>query len=408
MSKPFQPYRPTAIAILNGMGRALGWRANLNPASLMKAAERRSGLKDWGEDDIQPALQQLCHSAATEARMHPFGRWVFRKRLLDILTTRLRVQDLISRHPEVLQRDIKPPLVIAGLQRTGTTMLHRLLSADPETRSLKSWEAINPLPHPKEKPGQPDWRLKQAQTAEKGLKYLAPDFFRIHPVEASAPEEDVLLMEYSLLSDVPEATLKLPSYSSWLNEQDLMPAYRYLKVLLQILDWQNPAARWVLKTPAHLGHLDELLTVFPEAKIIQTHRDPARITASFSSMLAHGYGVFSDDVDAEALARHWLNKNAAMVSRAMLTRAQHPNAFIDVHYADLMQNPLQQIERIYEHADLDLSPQAREAMQVSMQSNKKDRHGKHSYSLDDFGLSSVDIDSAYGHYRDQFQIPQET
>ncbi len=407
MNKPFRPYRPAAIALLNGMGRALGWRADLSPGRLLKTAEKRTGLSDWGEQDFRPALNQLCSSAIHEARMHPFGRWVFRKRLLDILCTRLRVQQLIQQHPEILEREITPPLVIAGLQRTGTTMLHRLLAADPDTRALQSWEAINPMPHPKEVAGKPDWRIKQALTAEKGLKYLAPEFFAIHPVEATAPEEDVLLLEYSLLSDVPEATLNLPSYSAWLEQQDLRPAYDYLKLLLQVLDWQSPGQRWVLKTPAHLGNLDVLLQVFPQARIVQTHRDPSRITASFSSMLAHGYGVFSDEVDAPGVARHWLAKNASMVERALLTRAQYPEAFLDLYYADVMQDPISQVERIYAFAGLDFSDAARQAMQASMQSNKKDRHGKHRYSLEDFDLDVSDVEQAYATYRAQFDIPQE-
>lgn len=407
MTKPFHPYRPAAIAILNGMARALGWRANLNPSALIKTAEKRSGLTDWGEHDFRPALEQLCSSAIHEANMHAFGRWVFRKRLLDILTTRLRVQDLVTRHPEILQREIQPPLVVAGLQRTGTTMLHRLLSADPQTRALQSWEALNPMPHPKETPGQPDWRIKQAQAAEKGLKYLAPEFFRIHPVEATAPEEDVLLLEYSFLSDVPEATLNLPSYAAWLSEQDLLPAYAYLKLLLQVLDWQNPGQRWVLKTPAHLGNLDVLLKTFPQARVIQTHRDPVRVTASFSSMLAHGYGVFSDQVDPAAVARHWLDKNAAMVNRALLSREGKPQAFMDINYADLMTDSMAQVERIYAFAGLELSNEARKAMQASQQSNRKDRHGRHQYQLDDFGLSVSDVQQAYALYINNFEIPSE-
>ena len=408
MTQPFHPYRPTAIAILNGIARGLGYRASLTPENLLKAARKATGLNDFGDESFRPALDQLCHSAIHEANMHPFGRWIMRKRLLDILCTRLRVQDLLSQHPEILEREIKPPLVIAGLQRTGTTMLHRLLAADPNTRALQSWEAINPMPHPKEKPGDPQWRLKQALTAEKGLKYLAPEFFAIHPVEATAPEEDVLLLEYSFISDVPEATLNLPSYSNWLSEQDLSPSYRYLKVLLQVLDWQNPGERWVLKTPAHLGNLDVLLDIFADAKIIQTHRDPAKITASFSSMLAHGYGVFSDHVDPPRIARHWLDKNAGMVNRAMLTREQHPDAFFDVNYADVMQNPMSQVERIYAFAGLELDDAAREAMQDSLQTNKKDRHGKHRYSLEEFGLNASDVEQAYALYINHFQIPSES
>ncbi len=407
MTKPFHPYRPTAIAILNGIGRGLGWRANLNPDSLMAAARKRTGLSDFGDEEFLPALEQLCSSAIKEAKMHPFGRWIFRKRLLDTLSTRLRVQDLITQHPEITELPIAPPMVIAGLQRTGTTMLHRLLAADPQTRALASWEAVNPMPHPDEVPGQPDWRIKQARTAEKGLKYLAPEFFAIHPVEATAPEEDVLLLEYSFRSQVPPATLNLPSYSAWLDQQDMAPSYRYLKLLLQVLQWQRPGQRWVLKTPAHLEHLDVLLAVFPDARIIQTHRDPQRTTASFSSMLAHGFGVFSDQVDAAGIARDWLNRNANMVEAAWHVRQQNPDAFIDVSYYDLMQDPMSQVERIYTFVGIELDEQARKAMDSSRQRNRQNRHGKHSYTLEEFGLSRDEVENSYASYRERFNIPHE-
>ena len=407
MTKTFHPYRPTAIAILNGIARGLGWRANLNPDNLIASARKRTGLTEFGDDDFRPALEQLCSSAINEAKLHPFGRWIMRKRLIDILSTRLRVQDLVTQHPEIRELPIEPPLVIAGLQRTGTTMLHRLLAADPQTRALASWEAVNPMPHPKEVPGKPEWRIKQARTAEKGLKYLAPEFFSIHPVEATAPEEDVLLLEYTFRSQVPPATLHLPTYSAWLEQQDMAPAYRYLKLLLQVLQWQRPGQRWVLKTPAHLEHLDILLAVFPNARVIQTHRDPQRTTASFSSMLAHGFGVFSDDVDAQGIARDWLKRNANMVEAAWQVRQQNPDAFIDVSYYDLMQDPMSQVERIYAFAGLELDNAARQAMDNSRQSNRQNRHGKHSYTLEEFGLSRDEVESSYARYRKRFNIPHE-
>ena len=407
MTRSFQPYRPRAIALLNGLGRLFGWHPSLDPDRLMAEAEKRAGSHDYGEPPVRPALEVLCRSIDEEAGLHPFGRWVIRTRLRDALIMRLRVQALIKQHPEILQLPIEPPLVIAGLQRTGTTMLHRLLAADPDTRALASWEAISPLPHPAQKPGQPDRRIGMAKTAEKGLAYLAPEFFSIHPVEAEAPEEDVLLMEYAFLSQVPAATLKVPGYAAWLDEQDMLPAYRYLKVLLQVLHWQRPARRWVLKTPAHLEHLDALLTVFPQARIIQTHRDPLRTTASFSSMLAHGHGVFADQVDAESIARDWLNRNARMVERALAVREQHPGAFVDVSYYDLMQDPMSQIERIYAETGLSLSEAARTAMRQTMQRNVKDRHGRHHYTLEQFGLSPELVNAHYAGYREAFAIPVE-
>lgn len=415
MSAAFTPYRPRAIALLNLLGRLLarlGLRHSLQVDTLLAAARRKTGLRDFGDESFLPALRTLADSIDREAQLHPFGRWVIRNRLIDILATRLRVQALLQQHPEILERPITAPLVIAGLQRTGTTMLHRLLAADPASRALLSWEALSPLPHPRQRPDAPDRRLGMARVAEKGLAYLAPEFFAIHPVQADAPEEDVLLLEYAFMSQVPAATLRVPSYSAWLDQQDMEPAYRYLKILLQVLQWQNPgpdrSPRWVLKTPAHLEHLDTLLRVFPGARIIQTHRDPLRTTGSFSSMLAHGYGVFSDQVDAAQVAHAWLDKNAAMVQRALKVRAEHPDAFVDVSYYALLEDPLAQVERIYAFAGLVLSPSARAAMQASRAHNVQNKHGQHHYSLADFGLSEALVDARYADYRAYFQIPRET
>ena len=393
----FKPYRPKAIAAFNLLGRGaarFGLRSNLQPESLIKAARKKTGLQDFGDESFREPLDVLTRAIEAEANLHPFGRWVMRGRLVGLLATRLRVQDLFTRHPEIADEKIEAPLVIAGLQRTGTTMLHRLLAADPDNRALLSWEAISPAPDPKQKSGARDARIKQAEIAEKGLKYLAP-------------EEDVLLMEFALMSQVPEAMMRIPSYSAWLKTQDAQPVYAYLKKLLQLLQWQRGAQRWVLKTPAHLEHLDALLTVFPDAKIIQTHRDPTRTTASFASMMTHGYGIFSDVVDSHAIAAHWHGNNARMMARALKVRAQKPESFIDVSYYDLIQDPMPQVERIYDFAGLALTAAAKEAMQASRKTNKQNKHGKHRYKLADFGLDQATVKADYADYLARFNIPSE-
>ncbi len=406
---PFKPYRPFAIRLFNilgGLFAVLGLRSSLKPESMLKAARRRTGLSDFGDESFMEGLQVLARSLDEEASLHPFGRFVARDRLVGFLSVRLKVQALVKQHPEILQEQIKAPLVIAGLQRTGTTMLHRLLAADPDTRAMLSWESIDPTPVDL-KPGQVDPRFKKAQLAEKALKYMAPEFFSIHPVEASAPEEDILLLEYSFSSDVPESMYYVPSYGEWLKQQDMTGAYEYLKLLLQLLQWQRGAERWVLKTPSHLGKLDVLLKVFPDAKIIQTHRDPSKTTASFSSMVTHGSGVFSDVVDAHERGLLWLNKNADMLRSAQRVRQQQPAAFIDVYYADLMRDPMTEVQRIYDFAGIPLTDAARRAMDESRRVNKKDRHGKHKYTLEEFGLTPELVDEKYAGYRQAFNIPSE-
>ncbi len=411
-AKAFQPYRPRFIASLNGIGRllgTLGLRASLDAESLIAAARRKTGLQDFGDESFHSGLQVLTRSLDSEAHLHPVGRLIMRYRLIGLLAVRLKAQRLFTQHPEIRQQRIEAPLVIAGLQRTGTTMLHRLLSSDPHMRALRSYEAMNPI-REEYAAGTIDPRLKATRLAEKALKYMAPEFFAIHPVDADAPEEEILLMDYSFISDVPESLADVPRYAAWLEKQDVTPAYAYMKSLLQLMQWQQPKQlrqRWALKTPAHLGHMDILLKVFPDARIIQTHRDPARTAASYSSMIVHGHGVFTDQVDASAIAAHWHRKNVKMVEATMRVRTQHPGAFIDVSYYDVLKDPMSQVRRIYAFAGIELSVAAVAAMEANLKSNPQNKHGVHHYRLEDFGLTTAQIRKDYGAYGKFFGIPEE-
>lgn len=403
----FTPFRRRPIAALNAVGRQLarrGHTVDLSADTLRRRAVRATGLA-WPDDPAaDEALESLTASIVAESSLNLFGSLVIRARLHGLLTTRLRVAALVAAHPEITQRPIEPPIVIAGLQRSGTTMLHRLIAADPDVRAVQSWEVVHLLPGKREKPGRPRLRIAQTRGAEWALRYLNPEFFAIHAVEADGPEEDVLLQEYSLASQVPEAMLSVPSYAEWLSRQDMHASYEYLKLLLQVLAGQDDRPRWVLKTPAHLEHLDTLLDVFPDAVIVQTHRDPVRTTASFSSMLAHGHSMFSDHVDAEAVARHWLARNVAMVERAMTVREERPDVFLDVYYDDLITDPMAQVARIYDAAGIPLTDEVRAEMAAHRRSHAQHAHGQHRYTLEEFGLSEDEVSAAYAGYRQRFGL----
>jgi hypothetical protein len=242
-------HRPLPIAALNVTGRAakrLGMTPlRLDEESMIAAARKSTGLHDFGDESFREPLRVLIDSIEREANLTLLGRIITRGRLTGVLTNRLRIEALLRKHPEIRERKIERPIVIAGLQRTGTTMLHRLIAADPRLRSLASWEALSPAPVARSAWEKQDPRFKLAKTAERGLAYIAPAFFAIHPVEADAPEEEVILLDYSFMSTVAEASFHVPTYASWLEQQDQTPAYRYLKTLLQVLDWQRPGKRWV-------------------------------------------------------------------------------------------------------------------------------------------------------------------
>jgi len=403
-----RPYRPRPIAIANKLGGALGLGGRFDADALIAAARRRSGLDRFDDEAFREPLQRLLDAIEREARLTPIGRLITRTRLIGVLENRLRAQALFERNPEILEERVAAPIFIVGLQRTGTTMLQRLLAADPGLRALASWEALNPAPLPRRPWHRRDPRIGRAVLAEKGLRYLAPDFFAIHPVEAEAPEEEVILLDYSFLSTVAEATLHVPSFAAWLETQDQTPAYRYLRTMLQLLQWQTRGDRWILKTPHHLEWIDTLLAVFPDARIIQTHRDPLKTLASFCSMIAHGRGVFSDQLDPHEVGAHWWRKTVRQVDRAMASRdARGGEAFLDVSYYDLMADPMAQVERIYDFIGRPLDADVRARMATSRRENPQNKHGQHRYQLEDFGLDRAAVEAGFAAYRERHGIRHE-
>jgi hypothetical protein len=291
-------------------------------------------------------------------------------------------------------------------------MLHRLIAEDPGIRSLASWEAINPAPGKPTGGQKRDLRFAQAAAAAKGLKYMSPGFFAIHPAEPDAPEEEVILLEQAFLTTTPEAMMNVPTYSKWLEAQDHVPAYQGLKRMMQYLQWQRPGigkdVRWVLKTPHHQEYFDPLLEVFPNATIVHTHRDPLKTSPSLFSMLTHLQMIFSDDVDPHRVASHWLAKIENMARRTLATRERlNDKGFVDVSYYDLIKDPMPEVERIYEAAGAFLAADARKAMESSRKDNKQHKYGRHKYSLADFGMTEDDVESRIAPYRARFKVPYE-
>lgn len=401
-----KPWRPLPVRLFNKAGGFLRWPRDLSIPDLLKAAERKTGLREWGNDWFIEPLSVLLGSLEEEARLTPFGRLIQKYRLVDALSNRLRVEEYLRKAPETASVNPGKLILIAGLQRTGTTTLHRLLAANPEVRSLSSWEALNPVPLPGDRDNQK--RIKIARTAQKTLAYIAPEFFAVHPVEYNAPEEDVLLLDLCFMSQAPEATFHVPSYASWLEEQDHTRAYEYLKLLLQILSSQEPKPVWVLKTPHHMEHLDVILKIFPEATIVQTHRDPCKTTGSFCSMVAHGRGIFSDHVDPVEVGRHWTRKVRRMMERSMQVREKlGDDPFVDISYYDLLRDPIEVVRNVYEHAGIPFSEEAKIATEKARTKNVQHRYGRHVYRLESFGLSEAQIQDEYDFYRRRYQIPRE-
>ena len=403
--------RPRPVTALNtawAAAQRVGvGRTSLAESSLIAAARRSSGLHYFGDESFREPMRRMLDALENEARLHPLGRFTARQTLIRSLVNRLRLERECDLHPEIRETPVAAPVFIVGLQRTGTTLLHRLLTCEPSLRPLLSWEGLNPAPFPGAKPGARDPRMRMAELAERGARYLAPEFFAIHPIEAHEPEEDVLIMDLSFMSPTVDVSMRVPSYSAWFREVDQRPAYLYLERAIQLLSWQK-GGRYLGKTPHHLEHLDALLEVFPDAKIIQTHRDPSRVVASFCSMMSHGRRIFSDQVDPREVGAQLSEKAVRAVTDSMQMREKlDPSSFLDVAYAELVSDPMKQIRRIHEFIGAELAPETEQAMQRWLGGNPQNKHGVHRYRLSDFGVDADELSRRFEPYREHYGIPVE-
>ena len=388
---------------LNGINRvwqasySLGSKVILDKDRIIKAARKETGLNRLGDFWDEP-LERLISSINSEAHLHPVGRFITKKRLENLIAVRLRAEDHFAKNPDILEQELYPVTVIVGLQRTGTTKMQRMLAADPETRALLSWEALNPSPIKGDAFTGAN-RIKFAKMSENALRQLSPGFFAIHPVEHLAPEEDVLLLDVSFLSTTAEATMNVPSYSNWLENTDQNPAYEYESKLLKLLQWQNPAKQWVLKTPHHLEFLELVNRHFGNVQYVWMHRDIHEAIPSFLSMLAYSRSIFSNEVDAFSLAQYWVRKIGFMLEQALEFRKDNHHQFIDVRYDDFVENGIKSVKEIYEGRGSRMPGSLTDILLHHERNSPKGKYGVHNYRYSDFGIDEQFVNEQTEQYQ---------
>lgn len=380
--------KPVWFNIINSAWKSsyiMGTKVHLDKDHLIRLARKQTGLHFFGNDFWEEPLERLLAAIEQEAQLHPVGRFITQQRMTSLLAIRLRAEEAFRKNPAILERELYPVQLICGLQRTGTTKLQRLLSADPDNRVLLSWEAINPVPL-SDKPNEIEQRKKAARLSEKALRLMAPGFFSIHPVEYEKPEEDILLLDTTFLSTTPEATMFVPSYAAWLEQTDQSPAYAYLVKLLKYLQYQRPGKRWVLKSPHHMEFPDLAKKHFKDVHYIWTHRNITESLPSFLSMVAHSQTIFSDQVTLERVAAHWVRKTAYMLSKGIQFRKDNPDEkYTDVMYQQLVNSPDVPLQDIYRFGD-PIPDSLLQKFNETEQQNKQYRYGRHTYKLEDFGI----------------------
>lgn len=415
MTKEFpQPLWVRAINRIWRTSYPLGTKIVLEKDDLIRRARKITGLNDLGPDFRDEPLNRMLLSMNEEAGLSPAGRFISRERIVNLLSVHLRATEYFKRFPEILTQDLYPVWIIVGLQRTGTTKLQRLLAADPDNRVLPSWEAINPVPlapPPSPPPrlgrgsgGGADKRIRIARTAVKAVKYLSPDFFAIHPLDAELPEEDVLLLDVSFMSTTTEAMMDVPSYSSWLESADQSPAYAFYAKLLRLLQWLRPARRWVLKSPHHLEFMDLINRQIPDVTFIWPHRSIYESIPSFLSMLTYNHMIFSESVNPHRIAERWIRKTGYVLEKALQFREEDktPGRFVDIFYRDLVTDSSRELEKIYWLRG-GVNPELKERFERHELEHPHRKHGIHSYELSDFNVTKKDIDDHTARYRQFFR-----
>ena len=447
-----RPFRPVGIRVINAIGTLLSAvglldRAiSLDPDHLMAAACSKLGrtypksncvLRDAEDEQWHESFHRLTQALQHQANLTCLGRVVAQGQIMGILETRGRLLEEFAKDEEngrdSSAADLIDPVFIVGLPRTGTTLLSRLLALDPANRAPTLWEYMSPVPKPpcppplnaskadfeaydlktKVRIGEEQWKVEQ-------YKSLAPGVDAMHPVEATNPEECIIIMNYIMDSEQVAVTYPIHEYMQWLLGFDHhVKALEWNRRVLHYLQEDDPYGprRWVVKTPYYLAMMDDIRKVFPNAKIIQTHRDPAQSVLSISSVIAKLHGIVTNDIDLYRIGSQQAEIHEIMIDKALQVRKQWAEEaknlgteestgsfrVVDMHLEDLQKDPIETVNNIYTALfDTKLSPEAASLMMNWLEENPRTKHGTHRPTMDEFRLEGRMDSDIFADYRRAF------
>jgi hypothetical protein len=397
------PVYPQASAPIRDMLAEYGAALVLDPAVLRATAVERTGLSAWGDERFAERLEVLCRSLREEAALSPAGTAIVFEQLVQTLSGRLLIEDLVARHPEIEDVVIDRPIIICGLPRTGTTHLHNMLAADPALRHLPYWESLEPVLAAAEQGADPDPRPARCAAGLDLLDGVMPEFKRMHEMTVEHAQEELQLLAYDVSGMLFECSAHLPTWSAHQRTSDQNASYAYLKRVLQVLQWLRGGERWVLKSPQHLEHYGPLLQTFPDATFVLTHRDPVAVTASVCTMVAYAARMASEHPDPVAIGRQFAGRLEDLLHACVRDRDLLPAArSIDIRFEDFMAEEEGTIAAIYALADQPFDARARGAMAAFRDAHPRGRHGFVEYDLTALGLDAGSIDDAVADYRERF------
>src|SRR2546423_2219018 len=396
------------VRLFNGFGALLKKTrirsAPMIAADLIETAKRRCSLDDFGDSEFFEGLSRLLESCQDEARLNLIGKIALKLDVLETLCARLQMERDRELYPNISCQEIHQPIFIVGLPRSGTSVLHRLLAADPQHRAPLMWEVRSPSPptHASEKR-----RIQSATQSCSLFNWLVPPFRYVHTVGAEVPQECVSLMTPTFLSDQFDAMYYVPSYRTWFFRQDLRPAYEYHRRFLQHLQFRRAARRWILKAPTHMFAMPTLMSVYPDALFVQTHRTPIDAMASVSSLVTILRNAFSDAVDPFIVCREAIDYWAETMDKFLSERDRLAgNRICDIQYDEIRREPIDAVRRIYEYFGWTLSREAEQRMRVLVANQAERQSANHRYDLSQFGSSAQEVLSVFATYCQRFGLAQ--
>lgn len=375
---------------------------------LHEIVTEETGLSDFGEDkSYLTGLSVILEALDDDCDLNELGKYAAPIKLTHMLKERLLAEQSFKDRPEVLNIDIKKPVVITGMVRTGSTALHYLMARDPNRQNLQYWIGERANPRPPRETWQSNPGFQATQMGLDAMYEMSPDLRAIHYMAADWPDECSHLMAHTFTDDHWQCGRRVPMYNEWYENVDMVPTYTQHKKLIQLIGSNEPEKPWLLKYPVHMKHLKSFLTVYPDAQVIWTHRDPATVMSSYVSLIAgfRNIGARPETIDRDDILNEQMEIWANATERAIEVRRQFPQAqFFDLHFEDFIADPVGQVKKVYGQFGIDWTPECESALNQWNDDNQQNKHGKHSHAREALALGREQIHERFSKYINHFEV----
>lgn len=405
------PYQCGLVRTWNAVANSLPrrkWDHSLSFDSIVASVQKKTGDTVFQAGTALLGLEKLLESLDDTGNLHSFGRFYVRALLKSLLLNRLNLTALWNGCPSFLQDEIKKPIIVLGLPRSGTSFFFNLLAQDPAHRFLSNWETtVSQVPPSGSYIYAHDPRRRKGRYLMRFQNYLVPHLGDIHQFYLDGPEECTPILMQEFTTQALAGMFRVPGYSQWLNRAPRIETYKHHKRVLQTLQWKYPGDRWLLKSPDHIAAVSEILEVYPDACIIHLHRDPAKSVTSWASLNAAFRGIYTKTIDMHELGSEVTDRLAEDITLYLTKRRTLPSIrFFDTLFIEVVRDPMAVVRRAYSYFGLNLSEEAEQRM-LAYISNNRSKKTTHRYDSIEFGINDGAVTNRFVDYINVFQVPHE-